>query len=96
MSRLESLASLPKLVLATATTATSAIVSGATEAVRSPEVHWGQVLVWICTAAAGLGTLALAAARTYIELSKFIQARRRAAKYRARALAAKAAAERLP
>ncbi len=96
MSRLESLATLPKLIFATATTATSAVISGATEAMRSPDVHWGQVLVWVCTAGAGLGTLGLAAVRGYIELNKFIVSRRRAAKYRAKALAAKEAAKRLP
>lgn len=96
MSRLESIASLPKLATATVATATSALASGAAKVSGVPDVHWGQVLVWICTAAAGLGTLGLAAVRGYIELSKHIHARRRAAKYRARALAAKEAAKRLP
>lgn len=97
MSRLvESLATLPKLILATATTATSAVVSGAADALRSPDVHWAQQLVWICTAMAGLGTLILALVRGYIELSKHLQARRRAAKYRAKAIAARESAKRLP
>lgn len=95
MSRLESLATLPKLVVATAGTATSAIASGATQ-LALPEVHWAQLSVWICTALAGLGTMGLAGVRGYIELSKFITSRRRAAKYRAKALAAKEDARRLP
>lgn len=80
MSRLESLATLPKVIFAAAGSITGAAATGAYQAVPT---HPMQVLVWICTAFGGLAAGVLAMINAWTALQRYLTNRRRRLRYRA-------------
>jgi hypothetical protein len=78
MSRLESIASAPKLVAAAAGSITGAAATGAYE---TAPTHPMQIVVWICTAFGGLAAGVLAAINAWTALQRYLTNRRRRARY---------------
>jgi hypothetical protein len=81
MSRLESLATLPKVLATAASSAAGAAATGAYELATAPEVHWMQKLVWVCTAFGGLAAGVLAMINAWTALHRYLANRRRRARY---------------
>lgn len=81
MSRLESLATLPKVIATAASSAAGAAATGAYQLATAPEIHWMQKLVWVCTAFGGLAAGALAAINAWTALQRYLTNRRRRLRY---------------
>lgn len=81
MSRLETIASLPKVVAGAAGSVGVAAASGAYQPAPTPEVHWMQVLVWGCTAFGGLAAGVLAAINGFVAVQRILANRRRRIRY---------------
>jgi len=71
---IERLATIPRLILGTATTATGAVVSTSPDLpAQAASMHPMQIAVWGATILAGVGTFGLAVVRGVIEIRKAIR-----------------------
>lgn len=79
MSRLESLATLPKIAAVAGSSVAAAATTGAYEATVA-SVHWMQIVVWVCSAFGGLAAGVLACINGYASLQRILARRRRGRK----------------